>query len=137
MPENEITHLRPRHLARLDMYIRAVELGLPNPGYVMGYNEKMREREVKIFEMIRRAMIKGSNSLLIEITDSLEDICELCPKKEDPSCNSQEARLHDKTIAEIYGAEIGREYTPGELIALLHKHHKNALEIYHKISSEQ
>ena len=131
MSENKF-RLRPRHLVRLDMYIRAVELGIPNPGYVMGYNECMRKEEINIFEKIRESMKECPSLLIVEITDSLEDICGLCPKNNDPSCNDQTAKLHDRVIAEVYQAEIGARYTPGELAGLLHRYHKNALEMYHK-----
>lgn len=117
--------LRPRHLARLDMYIQAVGMGLSHPGYVMGYNACMRKEEVNIFEKIRKGMISDDTSFRIEVTDSLEDICKLCPKKEEPTCVDRDSKLHDNTIAGVYKAEIGKKYTPKELLELLSHYHAN------------
>ncbi len=129
MTKNKI-RLKPRHLVRLDLYIQAKRLEISNPDYIMGYNDCMREGEVKIFERIRQGIFSNDTSFKIEITDGLEDICELCPKKEELSCESEEAKRQDHVIAGVYGAEIGKEYTPKELLKLVLSYHANAQKIY-------
>lgn len=129
MEKNKI-RLKPRHLVRLDLYIQAKKLKVPNADYMMGYNDCMRKEEVKIFERIRKGISSNDNSFKIEITDGLEDICELCPKSEEFSCDSKEAKRQDHTIAKVYGAEIGRLYTPKELGKLLLCYHAKAERIF-------
>lgn len=115
-------------MLRAGLYFLAKEMKISNPDFVMGVNPSMRDQEVVFYDQLLEKMQQRAEVPKIEVAEGLEDICEHCPDRS--SCDNEDSIKHDRIIADIINVEIGKEYSPNELVDILKSFYNNALSVY-------